>query len=79
MDNSTLLLFLQGKASNVNGLYIQDIWNFSFYKLEHNHKYIQWLFPINTTSNYNKTAPIIDKEWKGCHDSVVRENMEISF
>lgn len=79
MDNSNLLLFLQGKASNINGLYIQDIWNFSFYKLEHNHKYIQWLFPINTTSNYNRTAPVIDKEWEGCHDSVVRKNMKKSF
>lgn len=79
MDSSNLLLFLQGKTSNVDGLYIQDIWNFSFCKLEHSHKYIQWIFPINTASNYSRTAPVIDKSWDGCHDSVVRENLKKSF
>lgn len=79
MDNSTLLLFLQGKTSNVDGLYIQDIWNFSFNKLEHNHKYIQWLFPIDTASNYSRTAPVIYAAWEGCHDSVIKENMKKSF
>ena len=40
--------FLMGAAPDIHGRYLNDIWNFDNAKLESQHNYIQWIFPIMT-------------------------------
>lgn len=38
---------------------ISEIWNLTPFWLEHDHKYIQWLFPIDTQTKFNRHAPTL--------------------
>lgn len=38
---------------------LTSVWNFDRDELENNHFYIQWLFPLDTASAYNRFAPIL--------------------
>lgn len=55
----SLISFYKNEKKNSDNLYISDIWKFSYDEMERNHKYIQWLFPSNQYSKYNKDAPIL--------------------
>ena len=39
---------------------IEQILNYSEDELEEDHSYIQWLFPLHETSNFNPYAPLLD-------------------
>lgn len=41
---------------------VKDIPYWSDYSLENTHDYIQWVFPLNTASEYNPHAPILTRE-----------------
>lgn len=59
MSKSNLCKFYDGS----NHPYIvKDIPYWSDYFLEETHDYIQWVFPLDTVSEYNPNAPILTKE-----------------
>jgi|SRR5690606_23393420 len=41
---------------------LNDYLRFSYENLETTHDFIQWMFPLNETSNYNELAPILTKD-----------------
>ncbi len=55
-----LVSFYRGQRANVDGLTLDQIRAWGDGNLETVHTYIQWLFPLMTTSNYNPTAPVLD-------------------
>ncbi len=59
---SKILDFYNGKISNQEGLYFDDIMNFNHAKLEINHCYIQWLFPLREPSLAVPDSPVITDE-----------------
>lgn len=58
MKESNIIKFYRGEFSLIRPN-LKDIWKFSDSKLGHKHFYIQWLFPLNESSNYNSHAPIL--------------------
>jgi Opioid growth factor receptor (OGFr) conserved region len=54
--------FYSGNRPDSRGRYIEEIWTFDDYKLEHVHDYIQWLFPLLTRSRFNPDAPILTQQ-----------------
>lgn len=55
--------FLSGSKRNHYGKFISQIWDYSDWQLEHDHCYIQWLFPLDTPSEHNYNAPVIKKSY----------------
>ncbi len=55
----TLIDFYRGTAANIDGIKLQDIWNWDDQKLEDVHSYIQWIFPTVVASSVNPTAPTL--------------------
>ncbi len=53
--------FYLGKVRDHAGRSIDEIWGYSFDKLELHHDYIQWLFPNPTPSPVNPEAPVLDR------------------
>lgn len=53
--------FLTGKP-NLKGFSIQDFFNLSNAELEYKHDYIQWVFPLNEKSEFNRNAPILTED-----------------
>ncbi|CAK1713910.1 conserved hypothetical protein [Vibrio crassostreae] len=56
---SELIAFQLGKRSDSQGRFIEDIWKLNNFWLEHDHKYVQWLFPIETQTKFNSHAPAL--------------------
>lgn len=54
--------FYLGKTPTYEGYYFKDILSFDKRQFEHEHHFIQWLFPIDTISMHNLRAPRITKE-----------------
>jgi len=69
--------FYKGNAPDIKGRYISDILTYNYEQLENIHDYIQWIFPLNKPSYYNKSAPILTKEeiFELKNDVVVKENI----
>lgn len=59
---SKLTDFLEGKGTDHQGRYIQDIWAFDHRHLEYIHDFIQWIFPLEVKSQYCKSAAVLTKE-----------------
>ncbi|EGU0150143.1 hypothetical protein JFQ72_004389 [Vibrio parahaemolyticus] len=59
---SILISFQLGKTVDSQGRTINDIWAFNDFWLEHDHSYIQWLFPIDSQTKFNRHAPILTTE-----------------
>lgn len=55
-----LIQFYQHQGRDNKGRYLRDIWDWSNGELESTHDYIQWLFPLDELSAYNKVAPVLD-------------------
>lgn len=53
--------FLKGNGKNSHGKKLIDIWGYNDWQLEHDHAYIQWIFPLDTPSNHNSLAPVISR------------------
>ncbi|MFW1135904.1 opioid growth factor receptor-related protein [Vibrio parahaemolyticus] len=59
---STIIEFQLGKGTDSQGRKIDEIWSLNDFWLEHDHKYIQWLFPIDTHTKFNRHAPHLTLE-----------------
>jgi hypothetical protein len=57
--NDAILAFYSGEKPDSCGRYIEEVWNFNDHQLENVHDYIQWLFPLQTRSAFNPTAPLL--------------------
>jgi hypothetical protein len=58
-EDARLLDFYEGKAPDHRGRMLADIQRFSHDTLEHEHDFIQWLFPLRTPSPVNPEAPTV--------------------
>jgi hypothetical protein len=56
---SQIVDFYRGTGKGPCGLTIRQVWEFNKDQLEGNHSYIQWLFPLNEISQFNKDAPVL--------------------
>ena len=54
-----IVSFYAGLAPDHRGRSLEDIRNFDYEQLESVHDYIQWLFPLNTLSRFNPSAPCL--------------------
>lgn len=79
-----LINFYQNKLLIQIGLFepklvsIKDIWEWNFDKLEYNHDYIQYLFPLTEISMFNPEAPTLIEEDIQYFKDNLRENLIIS-
>ncbi len=56
---STIIEFQLAKGTDSQGRTIDEIWSLNDFWLEHDHKYIQWLFPIDSQTKFNRHAPML--------------------
>ena len=54
-----LLAFYRDEIPNNKGVFLHDIWSYSDKQLESKHKYIQWMFPTDQKSLFNRAAPVL--------------------
>ncbi len=59
---SVLTDFQLGQGTESQGRTIEEIWALNDFWLEHDHKYIQWLFPIDTQTKFNRHAPVLTQD-----------------
>jgi hypothetical protein len=59
---SILIDFQLGQTTDSQGRTIEEIWALSDFWLEHDHKYMQWLFPIDTQTKFNRHAPVLSQD-----------------
>lgn len=76
-----IVQFYRGEIPNNEGNFIDEILSWSFDRLEMDHSYIQWLFPLEEKSNFNIDAPILTtndiKEFR--KDVILQEKFLFSF
>ncbi len=74
---TSLTTFLEGKEPDAQVRTLNAILQFSDNQLEHDHRYIQWLFPLETMSENVWESPILSKEEKKeiKASPVIQENM----
>ncbi|KPQ01688.1 opioid growth factor receptor-related protein [Marinobacter sp. HL-58] len=65
-EDSALIKFFRGDGRDHVGRTFEDILAFDDFWLEHTHDYIQWLFPIPETSNFNHQVPVLTSEDRAC-------------
>jgi hypothetical protein len=56
---SNIVKFQLAECSDSQGRFIHEIWALDAFWLEHDHKYIQWLFPIDSQTKFNRHAPLL--------------------
>lgn len=79
-SNDLLITFYEGIGKDVEGRTLEDIWNFSLEKKESAHNYIQWLFPSETKSQFNSTAPVLTSELiGGMNNETIISNLKTSL
>jgi hypothetical protein len=78
---SAIVEFYKGNSPDYNGRMITDIYHYTYEQLENVHDYIQWLFPLNKPSYFNKNVPILTKEeiYELKSNEKIVENITISF
>ena len=54
---SKLIAFYRGQSADAAGRRIAEIWGWDARRLEMQHDYIQWLFPLPEASRFNPDAP----------------------
>ena len=57
-----LIPFYRGQEPNNRQATFEQILSWDDGQLEADHHYIQWLFPLASQSNHNRTAPVLDAE-----------------
>lgn len=75
-----ILAFYKGDAAP-HGLRLVDVWDWTFDQLEDAHDYIQWVFPLDTPSAANPSAPLLTEETARAFswDDVLRDRLERSL
>lgn len=61
-EKDALIAFLLGNGTDNRGRYLSDLWKKGYFFLETSHDYIQWMFPLDTKSQYNSKAPVLNNE-----------------
>ncbi|MCL9777176.1 opioid growth factor receptor-related protein [Vibrio methylphosphonaticus] len=59
---SEIARFISGDAPDKLGRNIEQLLAYNHFWLEHDHKYIQVLFPIDEGTKFNKHAPLVTQE-----------------
>ena len=54
-----LVEFYRGEIPNNDGVFVDDILEYSYGQLEVDHSYVQWLFPLKERSMFNVDAPLL--------------------
>lgn len=57
-----IIAFYLGFQPDSEGRKIEEIWGWSYDRLEAIHDFIQWLFPLREKSMVNEDAPVLNKE-----------------
>ena|SRR5437660_10556579 len=55
-----LVKFYRGEAPDGQGRWLRDYWAWDHERLEAQHDYIQWMFPLVERSAFNSRAPTFD-------------------
>lgn len=58
--NSQLIEFYRGDSPDIHGRFLQDILQWPDERLESQHDFIQWLFPLTEPSQVYADAPLLD-------------------
>lgn len=78
---SVLIDFYRGNATDSEGRFLREMWEWSDDELEEVHDFIQWMFPLTERSRYNPDALLLtSKDIATCrHDEILQENLNRSF
>ena len=78
---SLLVNFYQGHGRDHRGRALSEIHAFSVDRLEHEHDFIQWLFPLRDPSPVNPGAPVLtdDDVAEFRADVALRDRLRASF
>ena len=60
-EDTRLLDFYEGRGADHRGRMLSDVHRFSVEMLEHEHDFIQWLFPLRSPSPVNPEAPTVSE------------------
>ena len=76
-----LVSFYKNTGLDINNRTLKSLWDLNDNDKESKHDYIQWLFPTEIPSKFNKDAPVLTKEIIKAmrNDSDVMENLKKSF
>lgn len=55
-----IIPFYLDKQTDAEGRLLREIWEWDNDELEHEHNYIQWLFPLREATIHNPNAPIVN-------------------
>ncbi|MBA5763099.1 hypothetical protein H2O73_12125 [Vibrio sp. 404] len=59
---SEIALFISGEVPDKFGRRIDQLLGYNHFWLEHDHKYIQVLFPVDEGTKFNQHAPLVTQE-----------------
>jgi len=78
---SQITEFYKGTGKDAEGRSLEDIWAFSDDEMEFHHDFIQWMFPLETPSRFNRNAPVLtETDIRAFHDdATLRENLRKSL
>ncbi|MDD4930692.1 MAG: opioid growth factor receptor-related protein [Candidatus Colwellbacteria bacterium] len=76
-----IIKFYRNEAVNKAKRRLSTIWNWSDEKLESQHDFIQWIFPLIEKSRFNYDAPVLTKRSIEIlrTDREIQENIKVSF
>ena len=57
-----IVFFLEGTYPDYNQRYLSDILAYNDEQMEKIHDYIQWVFPLDTASNFVHHAPVLEQD-----------------
>jgi hypothetical protein len=78
---SRLLDFYRGTATDSEGRWLRDLWQWNDDDLEAVHDFIQWLFPLPEPSQFNPDAPLLTTDDIAAFriDAILQSNLRRSF
>ena len=79
-ETEMLYHFLIGNGKDIYGRTHEQILSMSDFKLETTHNYIQWLFPLDTPSNYADSIVLNDEMIASfISEKKILDNMQLAF
>ena len=78
---SQLVEFYRGTGEDAEGRKLADVWAFTDDEMEFHHDFIQWLFPLEQPSKFNRHAPVLtEADIQAFRDDpALRENLARSY
>lgn len=76
-----LVNFYRGEATDSEGRFLKDLWDWADDELEAVHDFIQWMFPLPEPSQFNPDAPLLSEEDIAAFrsDPLLQTNLRKSF